>query len=192
MEECFGSLVTLQMDGKKESKSLTLTRYVYLMRLLSAFCYTCYIQAPTIWTVLDGWALNSPVGAQNERQRFIKTHMTEPDNLLEILLRLVRGERATPFSPSVPAISAPTVSGPLLSALSQGSAHGAQQTHVSLAVLAMSRMCVDYAQKAFGDKGKAEAEEKLGEIIRCLPSHLIYKSLDGIFKEWRVEKKGGR
>ncbi|KAF8803789.1 hypothetical protein BYT27DRAFT_7340602 [Phlegmacium glaucopus] len=140
---------------------------------------------PTIWTVLDGWSTNSPVGVPNERQRFLKTHMTETDNILEILLRLVRGERATPFSQSAPAISAPSVSGPLLSALSQGSAHGAQQTHVSLAVLAMFRLTVDYAKKALGDKGKGDAEERMGEIIRYLPSHLIYKSLDGIFKEWR-------
>lgn len=116
--------------------------------------------------------------------------MIETDNILEILLRLVRGERATPFSQTAPTISAPSVSGPLLSALSQGSAHGAQQTHVSLAVLAMYRMTVEYAKKAVGDKGREEVEERVGEIIRCLPSHLIYKSLDGIFKEWRVEKKG--
>ncbi|KAJ8522952.1 hypothetical protein ONZ45_g516 [Pleurotus djamor] len=147
---------------------------------------------PTIWTVLDGWAVNSPAGMTTERQRFLKTHMTDPDNVLEILLRLVRGERATPFSQSGQSISPPSISGPLLSALSQGSAHGAQQTHVSLAVLAMFRMTVEYAKKADGDKGKEEAESRVGEIIRCLPSHLIYKSLDGIFKEWRVEKKGGR
>lgn len=148
-------------------------------------------QPPTIWTVLEGWSTNSPVGVLNERQRFLKTHMTETDNILEVLLRLVRGERATPFSQSAPAISAPSVSGPLLSALSQGSAHGAQQTHVSLAVLAMFRMSVEYAKKALGDKeGTGEVDERIGEIIRCLPSHLIYKSLDGIFKEWRVDKKG--
>lgn len=146
--------------------------------------------APTIWTVLDGWATNSPVGALNERQRFLKTHLTETDNVLEILLRLVRGERATPFSQTAPTISGPSICGPLLSALSPGSAHGAQQTHVSLAVLAMFRMTVEYAKKALGAKGKGEVEERVGEIIRCLPSHLIYKSLDGIFKEWRVEKKG--
>ncbi|KAJ3498126.1 hypothetical protein NLJ89_g10261 [Agrocybe chaxingu] len=144
---------------------------------------------PTIWTVLDGWVANSPVGQLNERQRFLKTHMTDVDNILEILLRLVRGERATPFSQSTPTISAPSVSGPLLSAF-QGSSHGAQQTHVSLAVLAMFRLTTEYATKASGDKGKVEAEERVGEIIRYLPSHLIYKSLDGIFKEWRVEKKG--
>ncbi|GLB33500.1 hypothetical protein LshimejAT787_0103840 [Lyophyllum shimeji] len=147
---------------------------------------------PTIWTVLEGWAANSPAGMLNERQRFLKTHMTETDNILEILLRLVRGERATASYQSGPAISAPSISGPLLSALSQGSAHGAQQTHVSLAVLAMFRMAVEYAKKAIGDKGKTEVEERMGEIIRCLPSHLVYKSLDGIFKEWRVDKKGHR
>jgi len=150
-------------------------------------------QAPTIWTVLEGWSVNSPIGTLTERQRFLRTHMTDTDNILEILLRLVRGERATPFSQSAPTISAPSISGPLLSALSQGSAHGAQQTHVSLAVLAMFRMTVEYAKKALGsEKGKSEVEERVGEIIRCLPSHLIYKSLDGIFKEWKVEKKGGR
>lgn len=117
--------------------------------------------------------------------------MTETDNILEILLRLVRGERAT-YNQSTASISAPSVSGPLLSALSPGSAHAAQQTHVSLAVLAIFRLAVEFAKKAVGDTGKAEVEERVGEIIRSLPSHLIYKSLDGIFKEWKMEKKGGR
>ncbi|GAV99463.1 proteasome subunit alpha type 1 [Lentinula edodes] len=144
---------------------------------------------PTIWTVLEGWAQNSPVGVPTERHRFLKTHLTETENLLEILLRLVRGERATAFS-SASTISAPSVSGPLLSALSQATAHGSQQTHVSLAVLAMYQMSTEYATRASGENGKKEVDERIGEIIRCLPSHLIYKSLDGIFKEWRVEKKG--
>ncbi|KAH8106064.1 hypothetical protein BXZ70DRAFT_918046 [Cristinia sonorae] len=146
---------------------------------------------PTIFTVLEAWATNSSVGSQTERQRFLRTHMTETDNILEILLRLVRGERAT-YNQSTSGISAPSISGPLLSALTPGSAHGAQQTHVSLAVLAIFRLAVEFAKKAVGDAGKAEVEESVGEIIRSLPSHLIYKSLDGIFKEWKVEKKGGR
>jgi 20S proteasome subunit alpha 6 len=53
-------------------------------------------------------------------------------------------------------------------------------------------MTIEYALKALEEKGRAEAEGRLGEIIRCLPSHLLYKSLDGIFKEWKVEKKSGR
>jgi 20S proteasome subunit alpha 6 len=74
----------------------------------------------------------------------------------------------------------------------EGAAHGAQQTHVSLAVLALFRIGVEYAKKADGEKGKTEVEERMGEIVRCLPSHLLHKSLDGMFKEWKAEKKGGR
>lgn len=145
--------------------------------------------APTIWTILEAWAQNSTVGQLTERQRFLRTHMTETDNILEILLRLVRGERAT--TQPTPAVAAPNIAGPLLSALSPGAAHGAQQTHVSLAVLAIFRIAVEYAKKASPENGKNEVEERAGEIIRSLPQHLLYKSLDGIFKEWKMEKKGG-
>ncbi|KAK7692559.1 hypothetical protein QCA50_004189 [Cerrena zonata] len=141
--------------------------------------------APTIWTVLESWA-----GANTERQRFLRTHMSETDNILEILLRLVRGERASVSQNT--GVTPPNVSGPLLSALSQGSAHAAQQTHVSLAVLAIFRLAVEFAKKAVGDGGKGEVEERVGEIIRFLPMHLLHKSLDGIFKEWKTDKKGGR
>src|ERR1700761_3413491 len=120
------------------------------------------MQAPTIWTILDGWAGNSTVGLQTERQRFVRTHMAETDNILEILLRLVRGERATPFTQAASTISPQSVAGPLRGALSSDSAHGSQQTHVSLAVLAVWRMTIEYALKALEEKGRAEAEGRLG------------------------------
>ncbi|KAI5124782.1 hypothetical protein M0805_005416 [Coniferiporia weirii] len=149
--------------------------------------------APTIQTVLAGWSGNSPVGMPSERARFVKTHMTYADNVLEILLRLVRGERATPFSQNASAISAPSITGPLLAALDPSSPHSAQQTHVSLAVVAIVRLASQFAEQALGEgKGKEQVDDRVGEIIRCLPSHLLYKSLDGMFKEWRAEKKGGR
>lgn len=149
--------------------------------------------APTIQTVLAGWSTNSPVGNPSERARFVKTHMTNADNLLEILLRLVRGERATPFSQNGSAISTPSITGPLLAAMDSSSPHAAQQTHVSLAVIAIVRLASKLAVQSLGEeKGKEHVDERVGEIIRSLPSHLLYKSLDGIFKEWRSEKKGGR
>ena len=45
--------------------------------------------------------------------------MTETDNILEILLRLVRGERST-YTQTPSVISTPSVSGPLLAALLLG------------------------------------------------------------------------
>jgi 20S proteasome subunit alpha 6 len=139
--------------------------------------------------------VNSPVGLQTVHQRFIRTHMAETDHILEILLclvTLVRGERTTPFTQAAPTISAPSIAGPLLAALSSGSAHSPQQTHISLAVLVLWRMTEDYAARALPEKGRAKAEQRLGEIVRCLPLHLVYKSLDSMFKEWKVEKKSGR
>ena len=48
------------------------------------------------------------------------------------------------------------------------------------------------SRQYFLEKGRAETEGRLGEITRSLPSHLLYKSLDGIFKEWKVEKSGSQ
>ena len=116
--------------------------------------------------------------------------MSETDNTLEILLRLVRRERASVSQNT--GVSVPNVSGPLLSAISQGSAHGAQQTHVSLAVLAIYRLALDNATKAVDDNGKGEEEKRVVEITRFLPMHLLHKGLDGIFREWKTDKKSGR
>lgn len=119
--------------------------------------------------------------------------MTDSNNVLEILLRLVRGERATPFSQNGSVISSSSLAGPLLAAWDPTSPHNAQQSHVSLAVMAMVRLAEQFAEQALGEgKGKAQVDDRVGEVIKSLPSHLIYKSLDGIFKEWRAEKKGGR
>ncbi|KAJ7638530.1 hypothetical protein FB45DRAFT_976678 [Roridomyces roridus] len=134
---------------------------------------------PTLNSVLEGWSTSSSAGTLTERQRFLKTHMTEMDNVLEVLLRLVRGDRNASLGPA----PAPVPSGPLLSALKSGIPYASQQTPVSLAVMAMFRMTIEYAEKSDGDKGKTEVEERFGEIVRCLPPSQIHKSLDAIFKD---------
>ena len=119
--------------------------------------------------------------------------MTDSNNVLEVLLRLVRGERATPFSQNGSVSSTSSLSGPLLAAWDPASPHAAQQSHVSLAVIALVRLAEQFAEQVAGEgKGKTQVDDRVGEIIKSLPSHLLYKSLDGMFKEWRAEKKGGR
>jgi len=55
-------------------------------------------------------------------------------------------------------------------------------------------MAESFAKRTLpGDEAKNEVDEQVGEIIRCLPQHLLYKSLDGIFREWKdAKKRGGR
>lgn len=61
------------------------------------------------------------------------------------------------------------------------------QTQVSLAVLAMFRLSVETAVKA--GIGKEEVERQVAEIVRGIPYHLIFKSLDGMWREFRGKNK---
>ncbi|KAI0334823.1 hypothetical protein GY45DRAFT_1294514 [Cubamyces sp. BRFM 1775] len=142
---------------------------------------------PTIWTLLENWASSATVGQETERRRFVRTHMTETDNIVEILLRLVRGERRGAPIPYYTTDIPPK----FLAALPPGAAYEGHHTCVSLAVLSLFRMTVAWATQAEGDKGKARAEESVGELIRSLPSYLIFSTLDRMFEDWKVEKKGG-
>ncbi|CAE6458884.1 unnamed protein product [Rhizoctonia solani] len=125
--------------------------------------------APTITTLMDAWCGHTMVGQPKERRRFVRQHMSNIDHVLEILLRLVRGERAT----------------------AGGGQHerGQQQTHVSLAVLAIFRVATDYGARAGIER--EVIEERVSEIVRSLPTHLVYKSLDGMFREWSFTQKKG-
>ncbi|GJN90801.1 hypothetical protein Rhopal_003815-T1 [Rhodotorula paludigena] len=135
---------------------------------------------PTIQHVLDSWASSSNAGTLEERREFVKTHMSDLDNVVEILLRLTRGDRAGPsqYTASAGYTQAPAV-GALAASLDAPFAD--QQTQVSLAVLAMFRLSMTTAQRA--GIAREEMERQVGDVIRIVPSHLQFKSIDGIFRE---------
>lgn len=134
-------------------------------------------QPPTMQAILEQWSQASGVGSVRDRRRFIKEHLKDVNNLIEILLRLTRGERSSPVGSS-PA----SLQGPLASALRQDSVYASHQTHVSLAVLAMYRLTTEYAVKAGEEVTKVD--DKVVDIIKSLPMTLVHRSLDGLFKEW--------
>ena len=109
--------------------------------------------------------------------------MTETDNILEILLRLVRTERAYAQSTQTSTVS--NVSGPLLNALSQGWAHAEQQNHITLSVLSIFRMASEYAKKALSDeKGKVEVEDVLAR-----PQHTPYAGSRVVVEHWLADER---
>ncbi|KAG8963325.1 hypothetical protein FRC03_003155 [Tulasnella sp. 419] len=148
---------------------------------------------PTIYTVIDNWAQHSLVGPPKDRRRFVREHLLNNfDNVLEILLRLVRGERATPSNNQVSTSGQNHLLGTPLAAgaVTASTSHAAQQTHVSLAVLSLFRIATEYAVLAGVEEKKVE--NQVGELVRQLPQHLVYKSLDGIFREWMSMQKNLR
>ncbi|GAA5820528.1 hypothetical protein JCM11251_003031 [Rhodosporidiobolus azoricus] len=142
---------------------------------------------PTIQHALNSWATSSNIGNLDDRKNFVKTHMSDIDNVVEILLRLTRGDRSAPSHSSYSSSNQQTATvGALAATLS--APFPDQQTQVSLAVLAMFRLSVETAQKA--GIPKEEVEKQVAEIVRGVPYHLTFKALDGMFRE--VRGKGGK
>lgn len=123
------------------------------------------------------------------------------DNILEILLRLIRGDRSligagpdnyhhhhhhyyhhNNSNNSVHPILQAAV-GPDPSLI-------IHQTHSSLAVLAMFRLLQQTALKYGGKDVKREVEDQVRELVKCLPPHMINKSLDGMFQKWMATHGG--
>lgn len=123
-------------------------------------------------------------GPPKERRRFVNDHLkTDFDNVMEILLRLVRREG--------PSSNPQTFGTPLGSALPASSLYAAQQTPASLAVLSLFRLSAEYAKIAGVDTGAVET--RVGQVIRALPQPSVFKTLDSMFKEWMAaQKKGAR
>jgi 20S proteasome subunit alpha 6 len=171
------------------------------------------VQAPTLQNVLETWATNSMIAQQKDRELFLKSHLYlqekpgdekrehDMDNIMEILLRLIRGDR--------PLIGAATDSyhhhhhhhyhhnnannsvHPILQAAVGGDPSLiVNQTHSSLAVLAMFRIMQQTALKYGGKEVKKQVEDQVREIVKCLPPHMINKSLDGMFQKWLTSHGG--
>lgn len=140
------------------------------------------MQAPTIQHALESWSTTSSIGSTAERIKFVAEHLANNiDNCFEILLRLTRGDRAGASSHH----SAQAASVGVLAA-TLGAPYAEQQTQISLAVLAMFRLSVETAVKA--GIAKEEVEKQVAEIVRGIPYHLIFKSLDSMWRDHRAAR----
>ncbi|KAH8917564.1 hypothetical protein BT69DRAFT_655463 [Atractiella rhizophila] len=129
---------------------------------------------PTIQHALDTWLGSSSHSTQDQRSKFISSHMQNIDNVMEILLRLIRTSQVPSHHTQPPAVA--------ILANNLHAPYPEMQTQVSLAVLQLFRLGVETCVKHGGDK--AEVETKVSEMIRNLPYHLVFKSLDSMFKDW--------
>lgn len=126
--------------------------------------------------MLENWlsAANARLGFDEARYRFISEHFKDVNNILEVLLRLIRGVNAYHYAANAsPAFMA--------SVKEAGPAHPEQQTPISLATFQLFKMGIETAQKA----GMEDVEKKVGEVVRMLPFFQICKSLDAIFTDYK-------
>lgn len=130
----------------------------------------------TINHVLEAWALHSKIGNLKDRRRFIHSSFNSVNDVTQILLRVIRGDEI-PLSRS----QIPRLHGPLRTAIRSTSEHFAQQTPVTLAIMAIVNLAKDYSYDLNEKSNVLMAQ--IGDIIKSLPNALIYKSVDKLFEE---------
>lgn len=130
---------------------------------------------PTIADVFAEWSTKSFLGTGRERRRFIQDYLSHAQGQVEILCRLVRGERAS--SISMMKDSSTGGNNPLAIATKK-TPFASHQTHLSLAVLALFGLVEEYAGEA--GVGGERVDARMGEILMSMPQNLVFKALDGL------------
>jgi len=168
---------------------------------------------PTFQHALESWlsTANTRNGFDGARYKFVTTHFQDVKNVLEVVLRLIRGIAPSPSS-SLSSAERSHSTAHSHSHHSAGSSHHLthhhhqsaslaaqasaaeapypeQQTAVSLATFQLLRLGLEAAVEA-GVK-RSEIERKVGEIVRTLPYSLIFRALDSMFVDFKAKLRKG-
>lgn len=154
---------------------------------------------PTIQDVFNDWSSKSFLGQPKDRRKFLKDFLSDSQGMIEILCRLVRGERASTSTSTRGSGDknggAPSSgdrddmerdrdededesNGDPLEKAKKLTNFSSNHTHLSLGVMALFGLTRDYSLKAGVEE--EEFKKKIGEILKSLPEHLVFKSLDGL------------
>lgn len=95
--------------------------------------------------------------------------------MLEILLRVIRGERT--YSGAVSRFESGFSESPDLPA-------SLQVPHV-LAVSTIIEITLDFARQALGSIGEKDAQRRIFEVIEKLPPAQVHRALDAMYREFR-------
>jgi 20S proteasome subunit alpha 6 len=123
----------------------------------------------------------SKIGSLKERRRFANGHLTSLNNMVQILLRSVRGT-SEPLSRSTIAHS----HGPLRNAISPKDYYYTKQSYTSLAVMAIVNLVKDYAYEM--KETRSVLEERLGNVIKGMPNAVIFEATDSLFLDWTTQE----
>lgn len=130
---------------------------------------------PTLTDVYNEWSRVSVVGQQRDRQHFLQeNHLESAAGLSELFARLVRGDRHMNTPPSKEL-------GAALQEAASASLFEGSQSFLSLSVLALLNILRSYSSQAIED-GDA-VEQRLQDLVLCLPLHLTFRALDSLCKE---------
>ncbi|UZJ55502.1 hypothetical protein CBS101457_004822 [Exobasidium rhododendri] len=130
---------------------------------------------PTVEEVLADWSQKSSLGTLIERKQFLKKQGLQlSDGVLNMICKLIRGDRANAPSPTTRDLGEP-----LKQVMENATL--AHQNHLTLSVGAIFLMMKEFADSAGVDEEVVKG--RMQKILLCLPTHLIFRACDGLFKE---------
>lgn len=133
---------------------------------------------PTIFDVFADWSSKSFLGTGRDRRRFVLDCLKDSKGQVEILCRLVRGERASTVSTKELAVAGGSGKRNPLAEAAKMTSFTSHQTHLSLAVYALFSLAEEYARGA-GEKQET-FHGRISEVLMGLPQNLVFKALDGL------------
>ncbi|WWC72790.1 uncharacterized protein I206_106754 [Kwoniella pini CBS 10737] len=204
--EQFGSIRKIEKDEKKSNRENESLGWKNKLKIIDPD------PLPNLKQILENWSLNSiTFGTKLKREKFINFLLNSPFETIEILLKLIRSnnnnDRNSTYSSNPYSFS--FFSNNYYNIIKKESPFLNYQNHISFAVLAMYKLTTDLIEKMDLSQNNNENEnenenelkklkeieklklnENLNEIIASLPNNMIFKSLDGLWKEWNNHKQG--
>lgn len=129
------------------------------------------------------WADQQPdESARIGTRKFVDEAFTDVNNIVELMLCLIRGGDLPPSRANPTSYRQPQVAELFARALAMGAPQPNEQSSLSLATYAMFRLAIDHGVKA--GLGHEELHREVSEIVRQLPVSMLHKAMDAQYRGW--------
>lgn len=128
-------------------------------------------QPPSLKEIMSSWCARASVGTSESRNRFREEKLGDFSRILELLFRVIRGERTY----SGNRLESGFAENPTLPA--------SLQTPTILAVSSIVDIAVNFANQVSGPLGLNLVQGQISEVIEKIPSVQLHRALDSMYRE---------
>lgn len=153
----------------------------------SALCLFFLLQPPTFLEIAQTWAdSHSDPSTRSKTRDFVDAAFADVNNIVELMLCLIRGGDLPPSRASPASYRQPQVAELFARALAMGAPQPDEQSSLSLATYAMFKLAIDHGVKA--GLGQEELHREVSEIVRQLPTPMLYKAMEAQYRAWSAKQ----
>lgn len=150
---------------------------------------------PTFNDIISAWIEQRAESNKDHLRAFVAEQFADVANVVELMLCLIRGGDLAPSNSmhrKEHHARAPSVVTTELGAraMRMGAPYPSDQTSLSLATFAMFKLAIDNGAKA--GVAKKELDNQVSEIVRQIPSVMLYKAVDVQYRSWNDKRRSAK